>query len=126
MALKDAGEEIPALALKNGFRVSMKAGSGRIWAMAHTERREAFVLSVDESAGFVSANWFAETEYVTIVDKRAPGERGKEGRSLTANSKRRAVGMDEVRPMMVTSSSGLAIGYMDLKRRIRDADWRER
>ena len=90
----------------------------------HAERNEGFKVYYNVDA-FVDASWHAPTEYLTVVDRRKPGERGdRSGLGLNADAKRRAVGMSEVRAEMRTSVRGMEIGYLDLKRRIKNKDWR--
>lgn len=122
MSKATARTEIAALAERHGFEV--KHTHGALVAYYHRERNEGFQLSCDGDA-FDIASWHAPTEYVTKVDRRKAGERGaRDGLSLVSDAKRRSVGMSEVRAEMRTNSRGMEIGYLDLKRRIRDKDWR--
>lgn len=91
----------------------------------HSERLEGFVLRVEPDGPFISATYYAKTEFRTIVEHRSPGEYGKRGESLGGNSKRRPVGMDDVRVDPVASPHGLDVGYLEIKRRIRSPEWRE-
>lgn len=95
----------------------------------HAERNEGFKVYYSVDA-FVDASWHAPTEYITVVDKRRDGQRGAveqgspHGTALVADAKRRAIGMSSVRAQMRTCTDGMEIGYQDLKRRIRNKDWR--
>lgn len=124
MSKATAFTEIPALALKNGFEPWGERGSSV--AFAHKSRVEAFTLHCDGTGAFDSASWHAASLFRIIVDRRDHGETGKDGRSLAANSKRRAIGMDEVRAEAIAREGGMSIGYLDLKRRVRDPEWREK
>lgn len=126
MSLATAGEEIPKLALKHGWE--LKSTHKTTLSFFHHERVEGFSLCLgDDGISFDHASWFAATEWVIVVDKRGPGERSaRDGLSLAPTGKRRAVGMGEVRPELRTSIKGLEIGYMAIKRRIKDADWRNK
>lgn len=122
MSKATAKTEIAALGAKHGFEV--KHTHGTLVAYHHRERNEGFQLSCDGDA-FDVASWHAPTEYFTKVDRRKDGERGdRSGLGLNADAKRRAMGMDAVRPEMRTSAHGMEIGYLDLKRRIKNKDWR--
>lgn len=123
MSKATARTEIPTLAEKHGFE--MKHQHGGLVAYYSAERNEGFQLRC-EGEEFDFATWHAPTEYVIVVDKRMPGQRSeRDGISLVADAKRRAVGMSEVRAEMRTSASGLDIGYLNIKRRIKDPNWRE-
>lgn len=122
MALADAGVEIPKLAVAHGF--AEVATHRRTVAYTSLARMESFSLTVDEDGRFESAQWSGQTLWKTAVDRRRPGERSeRDGLSLAATAQRRSVGLDEVRPVMVRSIRGMAVGYMDLKRRIKNSDW---
>ena len=123
MAKANALPEITRLAERHGFKVVSEAGSAI--ALAHHDRVEAFSLVCDASGAFITASWHAKPRMRTVVDKRAPGEYGKEGRALASNAKRRSVGGDEVRAEPVAHPSGLDVGYNELKRRIRTPNWLE-
>lgn len=124
MSRATAGVEIPELALGAGFELKHETESSV--GFLHRARMEGFALHIGEDGQeFVRASWHAPDEYVAIVDRRAPGEFGKEGRALAPNSKRRSVGMDDVRPELRTSMNGLDINYTELKKRIRNEGWRD-
>lgn len=128
MSLATAGTEIPALAEKHGFerQVAPHVGDHHLDVMYSPERIEGFTLVTDETGAFVSASWHAPEEYRTKVDRRKPPERSdRSGLSLAGNSTRRPVGLDEVRIERITSPSGLDVGYMTTKRRIRNENWRD-
>lgn len=124
MSKANALPEIRTLAAKHGFTEEPEL-FGKLVVFVSAEREERFALYHDEGA-FDAAWWAAPTLWRMEVDKRAPGEYGKDGHSLVATAKRRAVGAGEVRPVLVANSSGLELGYMDLKRRIADPNWREK
>ena len=123
MSKAEARDEFAKLAEKAGFDV--KHSHNGLVAYFHHERNEGFQIIFDGEA-FESATWHAPTKYVIVVDRRGPGEFGdRSGISLGSTTKRRAVGMGIVRPEMRTCTTGLEIGYMDLKRRIKNPNWRE-
>lgn len=122
MSKATARIEIAALAEKHGFEV--KHTHGTLVAYYHHGRNEGFQLSCNGDE-FDVASWHAPTEYITKVDRRKDGERGaRDGLSLVSDTKRRSVGMSTVRAEMRTHIRGMEIGYQDIKRRIKDKDWR--
>lgn len=128
MAKSDAGIEIPKLAESLGFKRSFKFYGKETYSVGyfHRGRTEGFTLrSFTETEAFDVAYWHAPSRWRTIVDRRAPGARGKDGRSLVSNNKRRGVGLDEVRPEEVTSPRGLPVTYTELKRRLNNENWIE-
>lgn len=125
MSKATALEEIPALAEKHGFkRTTSDLQEGRVGYL-HAGRAEAFILTTGED-GFEFASWHGSRQYATIVDRREAGSRGADGNHLTANAKRRPLGVGDVRAKMLRSPVGMSVGYLDLKRRIKDADWLEK
>lgn len=123
MTKDNARPEFEKLAEAAGF--VLKGQTPTLSAYYHEERVEGFKLIFNGNA-FDSATWHAPTEYVTVVDTRKPGERGKrDGLSLVADAKKRAVGMDEVHIDMQTSAHGMEVLYTELKRRIKNPGWRE-
>ena len=123
MSKATAGVEIPELAEKHGFHRTVSTAN-RV-GYVHPQRREAFLLDTEEGA-FISATWHAPQVWKTVVDKRAPGERANDGGHLVGNNKRRHVGLSDVYPKAVTAPHGLIVGYLDIKRRIKDPDWKEK
>lgn len=123
MSKATALPEIAALAAKAGFEEQYRGSA--VLACWSADRVEGFQL-ICEGEAFDDALWFARTEFITVVDKRSPGEFGdRSGVSLGATAKRRAVGMGDVRAEMRTSVNGLPVGYLELKRRIKNENWRE-
>lgn len=127
MSLATAGAEIPKLAKEHGFerQVAPHVGDHRLDAMYSPERVEGFTLVTDESGAFISASWHAPEEWRTRVDTRKPPEYSeRSGLSLAGTSSRRPAGLDEVHAELLTSPSGIEIGYMAIKRRIKNENWR--
>lgn len=123
MSKATAWSEVPELAEKHGFTRTFLDGERT--GFIHVDRAEAFILTAEDGA-FDFASWHGRLKYVTVVEKRAPGERGQDGNHLTANAKRRPVGVGDVRPKMARSPMGMEVGYLELKRRIKDPDWLEK